>query len=151
MTISVDLTPDVVDRLRRQAFAQGSDLPDFVRRLAEREAQDGYAGAGIAALRGAYHVEDEDWDAVSACLELRPELVGLLSEARHSLSRIFSEGAPVRLHLVREEGEDFSLSADVLAGDPLAAFEKMSRFDAEWWLDASERAGGFLRFNVEFA
>jgi len=117
--------------------------------LAENQAEE--TGAEVAALHIAY--EAEDWNAVDALLNAHPELVGLLAEARAHVSGVFGEAAPVRLKLVPEDGDELhSLFADVhTADDPMVAYEKLNRFEDEWWLDASERAQGLLHFSVEFA
>ena len=65
MTITVNLPPDVAGRLRRQAAAQGSDLPALVQRLAEREAEAGDVPipARIPGLHAGQYEVSDDFDA----------------------------------------------------------------------------------------
>ncbi len=45
MTITIDLPPDVADKLTRKAARQGRDAAGYVRQLAEREAETEEAAA----------------------------------------------------------------------------------------------------------
>lgn len=40
MTITLDLAPEIEERLRQKAARQGEDVASYLRRLAEQEAQD---------------------------------------------------------------------------------------------------------------
>ncbi len=97
--------------------------------------------------------EFDDPNRLRIILLAHPSAITLLLEARSHLARIFGEDTFVHLQLVPEDedGAGVALFANVYTqDDPLVAFEKMSRFDEEWWLDASERSDGVLNFSVEF-
>ena len=66
MTITIELPPELVDRLARRAAQDGQDVPELLRRLAVRESEAAGSILGEPRLpglhRGLYQIAD-DFDA----------------------------------------------------------------------------------------
>jgi hypothetical protein len=81
----------------------------------------------------------------------RPDFQRLLVEAVDRLSALFP-GAPLRVSLQRDESGVLPAEVilSVVTEMKLAdAFDRLDRFDDEWWLDASALANGVMTVTVE--
>lgn len=132
-------------------FTDDKDMPSISQQRLPHALSSAISDDIIDAISRTY--EAEDWAATRDFLSAHPDIISLLSEARPYLSQIFGDDVPVRLNLASEhDGEEgCSLFADIyVSDDPAVAFEKLNRYDDDWWLDASSRSKGYLHFSVEF-
>ena len=79
-----------------------------------------------------------------------PNSALLLTEAQAHLKQIFGVYTQAALDAVQEpEAESAMLFARIRADqDWRASFDKMDRFDEEWWLDASSSFPSRLEFSI---
>ena len=87
----------------------------------------------------------------STILSERPDIQHLIVEADTRLGALFP-GAPLRVSLQRDESGllPAEIILSVVTEMRLAdAFDRLDRFDEEWWLDASALANGLMTVTVE--
>lgn len=94
-----------------------------------------------------------DPDEVRSYLRIYPHLVQVLVEATEVIPRYFGEDAPLALEVFSDpEGtpEDKDLFAYI--GVPIDrndAFDRLDRFDDEWWFERSPNSPGVLVFDTQ--
>jgi hypothetical protein len=87
----------------------------------------------------------------STMLSERPEIHRLLVDAAARLGNLFP-GAPLRVALQQDESGAHSPEIILSAVTDLGlaeAFDRLDRFDDEWWLDASSQSNGLITVTVE--
>lgn len=93
-----------------------------------------------------------DPEAVHLFLEQNPFLFLLLLEARSVISHYFPD-TKVFLEVTMDPeaiDEEQMLAAIAVTSSAEEVFERLDRFDHEWWINAVHRAKGKLCINVEF-
>ncbi len=113
-------------------------------------------GQRINKIDALYTVAEADKEALFAFLADEPGVCDLLAEAHAWLERIFGRGFQARLQVVNdpedEDGESEQLFAYLETFLPVEeALAKLDEFDEAWFLDALDRAGGKLNFNLAFS
>jgi hypothetical protein len=91
---------------------------------------------------------------VKAVLSDKAYLLPLLFEVREHLLGYFGQYAPLSLKVVSDSGSAEDSQLFILVGtamSPQAAFNALSRFDKNWWLDAGIQARGYLEVDVVFS
>lgn len=112
------------------------------------------SGAGVKAARLEDFYDARDWASVKRHLQQDPNSALLLTEAQAPLKRLFGADARIALEVVQEPegGEAERLFVRIhTGGDWQAAFDKMDRFDEEWWLDASATLASRLEFSIAYS
>jgi hypothetical protein len=80
-------------------------------------------------------------------------LIDILLEAKAEIEKIFGKNAILILDLVHFNDYPGARELFVRIATPLSANEAyplLTRFEEEWWLDASDRADNLITFTLEY-
>ncbi len=108
-------------------------------------------GRAVRALVRRYALTDEK--RVTEFLRQFPALVPLLAEATEAVGEHFPD-MPLALEVVADPDVSDAVHLALAVGTSLPvpeAFDRLQRFDEEWWLDHLPRAEGKLVITLVFA